>query len=193
MAVGFLLAGWPLWAEAYAAWQQEKALSALEEAEKEEDNPVLAGEAPSDLSQEKARLAAPYILYPPFILEIPTINLKVVVGDGTDPATLRKGPGLYHEGSLPGEGGNVAIAGHRTTYGAPFRHVDELKPGDLMIIRKGSVSYIYRFTRMWVVEPTDWSPIAPTEVPSLTLTTCHPPGSAAYRLIIRGELEPSTP
>src|SRR5690606_16192394 len=98
---------------------------------------------------------------------------------------LRQGPGFYPEGSLPHLGGNVAIAGHRTTYGAWFRHLDRLQPGDLIrLVYKGE---IYNYEVEWIREiaANDWSVIAQTDEHVLTLTTCHPPGSSAYRLAVR--------
>ncbi|MBT9258268.1 MAG: class E sortase [Clostridiales bacterium] len=122
-------------------------------------------------------------------MEIPRLQLRVQVGEGVSPKDLRKGPGHYPESALPGQKGNLAIAGHRTTYGGPFRRLHELVAGDVIIIAKGEQSFRYVVQKSWVVLPTDLSPLDPTDIPSLTLTTCEPPGSAAYRLIVRAVLE----
>ena len=117
-------------------------------------------------------------------IEIPTIDVAVV--RGTSLAQLRKAPGLYEESPLPGEeGANVAIAGHRTTYGAWFRHVDELVAGDEIRLTAGQYTYIYQVEEVFPVAKDDWSVIDPVEYEALTLTTCHPPGSARERLVVR--------
>jgi len=120
-------------------------------------------------------------------IEIPALELSAVVFEGTDKAVLAKGPGWYKESVLPGEG-NTAIAGHRTTYGAWFRHVDKLEEGDEIIIGYDSRGYTYRVERVFPVAKNDWSVIDPCGYPALTLTTCHPAGSARQRLIVRAAL-----
>jgi len=112
-------------------------------------------------------------------------GVDAIVVDGTSVRQLRQGPGFYPQGSLPHLGGNVAIAGHRTTYGAWFRHLDRLREGDLIqLVYRGE---IYNYEVEWIREiaHNDWSVIAPTEEHVLTLTTCHPPGSAEFRLAVR--------
>lgn len=116
---------------------------------------------------------------------IPEIDVDVVVVEGTTASALRAGAGHYPNTPLPCEIGNVAIAGHRTTYGAWFRHLDRLQPGDLIrLVYKGE---IYNYEVEWIREiaANDWSVIAQTDEHVLTLTTCHPPGSSAYRLAVR--------
>lgn len=124
-------------------------------------------------------------------LEIPTLDLDVIVVEGTTPAALRAGAGHYPKTPLPGEPGNVAIAGHRTTYGRPFNRMDDLKPGDKIIMTTPIGKHTYEVTtRPWVVDPSDWSAINDYQEGGsfLTLTSCHPEGSAAYRIIVRAEL-----
>lgn len=119
-------------------------------------------------------------------IEIPAIDVAAVVVRGTSLAQLKKAPGLYEESPLPGEeGANVAIAGHRTTYGAWFRHVDELVAGDEIRLTAGQYTYIYQVEEVFPVAKDDWSVIDPVEYEALTLTTCHPPGSARERLVVR--------
>ncbi|MEA2453046.1 MAG: sortase [Actinomycetota bacterium] len=128
-------------------------------------------------------------------LEIPAIDLDVVVVEGTTPAALRAGAGHYPKTALPGEQGNVAIAGHRTTYGRPFNRMDDLKPGDKIVLTTPIGKHTYEVTsRPWVVSPTDATPLTKYEEGGyfLTLTSCHPEGSAAYRIIVRAELIDST-
>lgn len=124
-------------------------------------------------------------------LEIPKLDVDVVVVEGTSLAALRAGAGHYPESALPGERGNVAIAGHRTTYGRPFNRMDELAPGDKVILTTPVARHVYEISGdPFVVAPTDWSPIEefPERGSFLTLTTCHPEGSADYRIIARARL-----
>ena len=128
-------------------------------------------------------------------LQIPAIDLDTIVVEGTTPAALRAGAGHYPKTPLPGEEGNVGIAGHRTTYGRPFNRMDDLKPGDKVILTTPIGKHTYEVTsKPFVVSPNDWSPI--TDYPEggsfLTLTSCHPEGSAAYRIVVRAELIEST-
>lgn len=122
------------------------------------------------------------------VLSIPAIKLQQVVVNGTTVNDLRLGPGHYLGTPLPGETGNVAIAGHRTTWGQPFRNLDHLKRGDQIVIATPRADVLYRVEWLRIVAPTDLSVIGPTGTNSLTLTTCHPAYSAAQRLVVRAEL-----
>jgi sortase A len=118
---------------------------------------------------------------------IPAIDIDVVVVEGVTPAALRAGAGHYPSTPLPCEDGNVAIAGHRTTYGRPFHNLDLLQAGDEIILETpiGRCTYAVSEASPLIVRPDDVSVIAPTAEPSLTLTTCHPKGSARQRLIVQ--------
>ncbi len=119
-------------------------------------------------------------------IKIPALGLDTVVVEGITPSALRAGAGHYPQTPLPCEAGNVSIAGHRTTYGRPFGNVDQLKPGDTIELTTPIGGCVYQVSRApWVVAPSEMSVIEPTAERSLTLTTCHPKGSAAQRLIIR--------
>ena len=119
-------------------------------------------------------------------IKIPALSLDTVVVEGITPSALRAGAGHYPQTPLPCEGGNVSIAGHRTTYGRPFGNVDQLKPGDTIELTTPIGGCVYEVSRApFVVAPSELSVIDPTPERSLTLTTCHPKGSAAQRLIIR--------
>ncbi|MDQ3896866.1 MAG: class E sortase [Actinomycetota bacterium] len=119
-------------------------------------------------------------------IRIPAIGLDTVVVEGITPSALRAGAGHYPQTPLPCEQGNVGIAGHRTTYGRPFGNLDQLKPGDTIELTTPIGGCVYQIARdPWVVAPTDLGVIDPTGERSLTLTTCHPKGSAAQRLIVR--------
>jgi sortase A len=128
-------------------------------------------------------------------LEIPSLGVDVVVVEGATPAALHAGAGHYPETPLPGEPGNVAIAGHRTTYGRPFNDIDKLEPGDKVILTTPVGRHTYEvLERPSVVEPTDWSPIVdfPEKGSFLTLTSCHPEGSASYRIVVHAQLVKSS-
>lgn len=128
-------------------------------------------------------------------LEIPKLGVDVIVVEGTSLAALRAGAGHYPKTALPGEPGNVAIAGHRTTYGRPFNRLDELQPGDRIVLTTPLARHVYEVnTEPYVVEPTDWTPIDsyPRSGSFLTLTTCTPEGSASLRLVTRAELVKTT-
>lgn len=119
-------------------------------------------------------------------IKIAALGLDTVVVEGVTPSALRAGAGHYPQTPLPCEGGNVAIAGHRTTYGRPFGNIDQLKPGDTIELTTPIGGCVYQVAKApYVVAPTDLGVIDPTGERSLTLTTCHPKGSAAQRLVIR--------
>ena len=120
-------------------------------------------------------------------VRIPALDVDVVVVEGITPSALRAGAGHYPQTPLPCESGNMAIAGHRTTYGKPFGNIDRLKPGDTIEVTTPIGGCIYQVSKPpFVVPPTDVSVLDPTADRSITLTTCHPKGSAAERLIVRG-------
>jgi sortase A len=121
---------------------------------------------------------------------IPAIEVDVVVVEGTTASALRAGAGHYPETPLPCEVGNVAIAGHRTTYGRPFHNVDRLKPGNTIRLETPIGTCTYEVTQQpFPVSPSDMQVVANTpDEATLTLTTCHPKGSARQRLIIKATL-----
>jgi LPXTG-site transpeptidase (sortase) family protein len=121
-------------------------------------------------------------------LVIPVMDLDVVVINGVTPADLRRGPGWIDWTDLPGPTGACGISGHRTTYGAPFRRLDELSEGDIIDLYSPYRRYRYSVTRSLVVTPDQTEVVASTEQPTLTLTACHPPYSAAYRLAVQADL-----
>lgn len=125
---------------------------------------------------------------PVALLRIPKIGVDVVVVDGTSTSDLSLGPGLYPGAPLPGQAGNSAIAGHRTTFGAPFYSLNALRRGDAIDVTTLQGSFVFRVTNSQVVAPTDVAVVAPTTFPELTLTTCDPPFSAANRLVVQARL-----
>jgi sortase A len=120
---------------------------------------------------------------------MPAIGVSEVFVEGTETGDLRKGPGHYPGTPLPGEHGTVAIAGHRTTYGAPFRNVDELERGDTIELRMPYGRFSYRVERTRIVPPTETSVIARVDHDRLVLSACHPLFSAAKRIIVFARLD----
>lgn len=119
-------------------------------------------------------------------LLIPKLGLDVIVLEGTDPATLTRGPGHIKTTAMPWEGANTAISGHRTSYGAPFARLDLLRRGDRMELLTARGRFVYRVDGSAVVKPTDLAVIGRNFKKRLTLTTCDPPASAVRRLAVWG-------
>jgi sortase A len=117
-------------------------------------------------------------------LDIPAIGVSEYVVEGTDTGSLRKGPGHYPDTPLPGDRGTAAIAGHRTTYGAPFRNIDELKRGRRIVVDMPDGRFVYRVERTKIVDDQDMSVLEPVGYRRLMLSACHPLYSAAERLIV---------
>jgi sortase A len=120
------------------------------------------------------------------VIEKMELDQVVVLGSGTE--ELKKGPGWIKYTNLPGETGNVGISGHRTTYGAPFRRLDELAPGDIIHFYSPYRRYTYEVAEVFTVTPDQVEVMRTTEDPRLTLSACHPPYSARYRLIVQAKL-----
>jgi len=137
------------------------------------------------------------------VIRIPRFGTSYhyAVVEGVDLSDLRKGPGHYPGTAGPGELGNMVISGHRTTYDAPFNRNGELARGDQILIDTATETFTYRVTGHTVVRPdavqvTAPVPFHPGATPRkriLTLTTCHPKFSAAYRLIVVAELAAVSP
>jgi sortase A len=122
------------------------------------------------------------------IIRIPKIGVDKQVVEGTGLADLRKAPGHYPSTPLPGVVGNAAIAGHRTTYGAPFNRLDELEAGDEILVTTLAGSYTFKVQEKKVVSPSQVEVLDPTPTATLTLTTCHPKYSAKQRLVVVSSL-----
>ena len=125
-------------------------------------------------------------------LRIPSIGVDSIVVNGVGRDDLRSGPGHYPGTPLPGQEGNAAIAGHRTTYGAPFGNLDQLNSGDRIIVRTLQGTFTFQVYATSVVDPSNVSVLEddPTRSATLTLTTCTPKYSAAQRLVVKAELVP---
>jgi sortase A len=123
------------------------------------------------------------------MIRIPRIGVEKAVVEGVSIADLRKGPGRYPTSPMPGQLGNAAIAGHRTTYGAPFLELDQLEPGDEILVRTRDGEFRYLVNETRIVQPHQVEVLDPTENATLTLTTCHPRYSARQRLIVTATLD----
>ncbi len=127
-------------------------------------------------------------------MRIPRIGLDKAIVEGVDLSDLRRGPGHYKGTPMPGQPGNAAIAGHRTTYGAPFFRLDEMQPGDPIFVSTSQGAFRYEVRQTFVVKPSQLEVIAPTAGDQLTLTTCNPRFSAAQRLVVVADLKgPAAP
>ncbi|MDX6644165.1 MAG: sortase [Solirubrobacteraceae bacterium] len=117
-------------------------------------------------------------------IKIGRIGASFVVVQGTDGTSLQKGPGHYPDTPIPGLSGTVAIAGHRTTYLAPFRHIDDLRKGDPIVIEMPYGKFTYSVERTRIVPPTEYSVVRRVGYDRLVLTACHPLYSAAKRIVV---------
>jgi sortase A len=121
-------------------------------------------------------------------IKIRKIHANFVIVKGTDPAALRKGPGIYDHTPFPGARGTTGIAGHRTTYLAPFRHIDRLGPGDQIEIDMPYATFHYRVERRRIVTPDSIWIIKRVGYDRLVLSACHPLYSAAKRIVVFARL-----
>jgi sortase A len=119
---------------------------------------------------------------------IPKIGAKFVFVEGTKSAELEKGPGHYSDTAFPGSRGTVGIAGHRTTYLAPFRHIDDLGRGDRIVLRMPYGTFAYTVAGTKVVSPADVGVLRHRSGDWLVLTACHPLYSAAQRIVVSARL-----
>jgi len=122
-------------------------------------------------------------------IRIPEIGVSDVFVEGTAAPDLRRGPGHYPATPLPGQRGTVAIAGHRTTYGAPFHDVDQLRRGDRIELDMPYGRFTYRVERLRIVKPTAVEVTDAVGYDRLVLSACHPLYSAAQRIIVFARLE----
>jgi len=140
-----------------------------------------------------ARLTPPPQGDPLAKLTIPKIDLEKIVIEGVRTSDLEDGPGHFPETPLPGQYGNAAIAGHRTTHGQPFNRIDELQVGDEVIVETIVGRFTYLVTGQVIVSPNDYQLVIPTTDPTvatLTLTSCHPKFSAKQRIVVTAVLDP---
>lgn len=226
-----LFALFQLWGTGLIEWQAQRSLERDVEAVLVEPGPLaeaspVTGSTPSDpgprpvqdassLAQDRARVVPPApeptTTAPPVDgaaigrISIPAIDLTKVLVEGVDRDALRTGPGHYPTTPLPGRSGNAAIAGHRTTHGAPFLRLDELEPGDAILVEtaEGTFRYVVEgqpsddggVIGHRIVDPSEVWVIGPRGDDRLTLTACHPRYSARQRIVVTAVLdgEPVSP
>ena len=142
--------------------------------------------------------SAPEIVMAPIVegdaiarIELPRIGIDKIVVAGVEKNDLKKGPGHYPETPMPGQLGNAAIAGHRTTFGQPFFDIDKMQTGDEIVVTTVAGRFVYRVTGQEIVSPSDYQVIATTDPTraTLTLTSCHPKYTARERIIVYAELD----
>ncbi|MDP9304233.1 MAG: sortase [Actinomycetota bacterium] len=121
-------------------------------------------------------------------LRVPRIGLNMLLVNGTDHDTLKKGPGRDERTFMPGENRLVYIAGHRTTYLAPFSHIDRLRSGDRVTIEVPYGTFIYAVTRHRIVKSTDLSVLRSPRHEVVELQACHPRFFATHRYIAYARL-----
>jgi sortase A len=184
-----------LWGTGLITARNQSALTAQFEAaqKKAGSHPARTIADPLHDTTPAAPAVAPTVPDPPIgspvgTILIPKINLAMTVVEGTDETRLAMGPGHYPTTPMPGEAGNAAIAGHRTTYLHPFYSLDALVPGDVIYITTLQGTFLYRVLGSQVVLPTDVAVVDPTPTPQLTLTTCNPRYSASQRLVVHALL-----
>lgn len=176
----------------YAAIQQDKAAGELSELEA--SYPSRADRrATARLRSRKRRIAT---LARRFVaqaqageaigrIRAPAMDgLNAVMVQGTDTASLQRGPGHFPETPSPGQGGTVGIAGHRTTYGAPFRHIDSMKRGDRIVLEMPYATIVYRVQKTKIVDPHAVWVVRDVGYERLVLSSCNPLYSAAQRFIV---------
>ena len=135
-----------------------------------------------------------YGKWPDTLMEIPKLSLKVAIVEVEDLSVFQKDPkhppGHYPNTAIPGEIGNVGIAGHRTGPSDYFRHIDRLTKGDDIILHTHINSYYYRVEDVFITEKTNWDVLKQTDYASLTLTSCQSDGktSNAKRIIVKARL-----
>jgi sortase A len=171
--------------DVYARWQQRQLAAEFRAAEKHDVFPARGAApdvapTPRPVRPRRGRAFAR--------ITIPRNGLPTIVVEGTGTADLRKGPGHYEVTPLPGSGGTVAIAGHRTTYGAPFRHIDRLRRGDAITLTLPHGTFGYRVVGHEIVDKADWSIIRRRPHETLVLSACHPLYSAAQRWVVYARL-----
>ena len=176
----------------WAHWQQRALTSEFHSQQKQ----FVITTPPADTGAAKALVRKDAIAFSESLQEghafgrltIGRIGLsKVVVVQGTTAgvdADLSKGPGHYLNTRFPGFASTVAIAGHRTTYGAWFRHIDEVRDGDAITLQMPYATFEYRVQMHKVVDDNDWSIIKPQGYERLVLSACHPLYSASHRWIV---------
>ena len=187
-----------LWQEpvsaAYASLQQSRASDELAELESEFDPGDVGFLSANASDAARARMLAERFQetiskgQPIGRLKIDSIGLDTVLMNGTDTSTLQKGPGRYPQTPLPGYGETTGIAGHRTTYLAPLRKINEIEDGDEIRVELPYGAFTYEVEKHEIVKPSDVEIVDPVGYERVVLTACHPLYSAAQRWAVFGKL-----
>jgi sortase A len=184
-----LFVGYQLWGTGLREAQAQNAL----ESEFEEQVGAIPDEAGEGSGQADATTATTQPGPPPpppdegdavAHLAIPRIGVDKIVVEGVQVDDLKRGPGHYPDSPLPGQPGNAAIAGHRTTYGAPFNRIDDLDVGDAILVTTAQGSFRYEVAGQRIVSPDQVEVLDDAGDDRLTLTACHPEYSARQRIIV---------
>lgn len=191
-----------LWQEPFSALSAKREQSALSQKLAVQERAASGGQglavarraSPAQMAVPAQRLERRTPIGEPLgRISIPKIGAKFVFVSGTGEGSLKKGPGHYRDTVLPGQHGSVGIAGHRTTYLAPFRDLDRVRRGDLLTVKMPYGVFTYRTEGSLVVPPSDARPLRQIQHDRLVLTTCTPPFSAAKRLVVTGNLVSAVP
>ena len=182
----------------YARWQQQRLAASLEQTFAEYRSAVVPlTDGRRDVKAERKAVAdaargfatSLELGEPLGRIRIPRLELTKVFVHGTRwREDLSRGPGHYPETSLPGLDRTFAIAGHRTTFGAPFRHIDTLRAGDLIEVNLPYGSFSYRVFGQEIVDADDWSVVRRRGFDTLVLSACHPLYSSERRWIVYARL-----
>ena len=121
-------------------------------------------------------------------IAIPKLGIDTPLLEGIRLTTLDNGPGHWPGSAMPGEVGNVVVAGHRTSHDAPFRDLDQLVAGDVVEFTTAAGLIEYTVTGTQIVDPDAIWIVDPTDTPTATLFACHPPGSTRQRIVVNLEL-----
>ena len=117
-------------------------------------------------------------------ISIPRLGLELPLLEGIALSTLDRGPGHWPGTAMPGQSGNVVVAGHRVSHSKPFRHIDLLQPGDTVTFTTPDGSFVYVVTGSEVVSPSALWVTDQTAAATATLFACHPPGSTKQRYVV---------
>lgn len=198
-----LFVGYQLWGTGIYEARAQSDLESTFQSELARSQPsTTSSSTPAPTTTAPSTTTAPPVVSSPAagdpvgVIAIDKIGVDKVVVEGTAVPDLRKGPGHYEGSPLPGQVGNAAIAGHRTTYGAPFGDLDQLAKNDKISVRTLTGTWNYELTedpftvspdRTEVLDPTI-DPATGEPLATLTLTTCHPKYSASQRLVVKAKL-----
>ena len=202
IAAGVLTLGWAVlvwqWQDPFTAlythWQQQKLAHSLESQENAFRPAQMHGSANLAAERQAIALDAKRYRHEAKVgqaigrIVIGRIGVKMVLVNGTDHETLKKGPGRDQRSYMPGQNRLVYIAGHRTTYLAPFSHIDSIRSGDAITLSMPYATFVYRAVRHRIVPATDLSVLRSPRHELLELQACHPRFFATHRYIVYGRL-----